>query len=423
MFQEISTWFRNLNVFGVSNSYFSQHLLNDKQPQWADVSHGNLFSVYKDSPYLRIVIDRMAEMFSNAEIEIHDKDGNKIEKHPIIDLLRQPTPLDSFEQWMKKYSIIHDVYSNVFIYKLQGIPSALPSALWYFDNRDLKIIPTGKSFGQTKIEEIISGYQLESTKQNYKTLEVIKIQDGVSIDKLVAESKIFSLQKNISNSNAALATRNVLIQDRGAFGMLSFTSKDGLGSTPLGKNERERIEKEYQDQYGLGFSNRTGEKKRPYNITTADAKWLPMSFPTKDLLLFEEVEEDFAMICAAYGARRDIFPSTKGATFENQSEAEKGTYQSSITPKADALARTLNAHFAQWLKEGERIVFDYSWLACMKEDEQKEATSEKIETERLSILLRDGIISPEAYAQLAEVEFTGTGIPQQNSFNLSTNGK
>ena len=51
----------------------------------------------------------------------------------------------------------------------------------------------------------------------------------------------------------------------------------------------------------------------------------------------------------------------------------------------------------------------------MGEDELQEANEEKIETERLDILHKAGIISAEQYAELAGVDFGGDGIIKSNS--------
>ena len=58
----------------------------------------------------------------------------------------------------------------------------------------------------------------------------------------------------------------------------------------------------------------------------------------------------------------------------------------------------------------------------MKEDELKEAQAEKTETERLSILYRDGVIGPEQYAQEAEVVFDGDGKVKGNNVSINANG-
>ena len=103
---------------------------------------------------------------------------------------------------------------------------------------------------------------------------------------------------------------------------------------------------------------------------------------------------------------RDIFPSTKGATFENKKNGEIATYQNSISVSADTFCDFLN----QLLNLTDvEFVLSYDHLSIMKEDELMEAQSEKAEAETCSIMLKDGVISKQQYAELMDITFTATG--------------
>ena len=202
--------------------------------------------------------------------------------------------------------------------------------------------------------------------------------EGVGGNLITSQSKIDSLQLPLSNIIGALKSENVLIVERGAEGILSNESQADGGAIPLGKEERDRIEREMGRSYGI-FD---GQKRKI--ITNSSLKWQPMTFPIKDLMLLECIESDFQTICAAYGADRDIFPSTKGATFENKNNGVKSTYQNTIQPQADDLMSILNNAFGLE-KQGLYLYADYSYLPVLQEDKQKEEQSEKTEAEKNSI--------------------------------------
>ena len=130
----------------------------------------------------------------------------------------------------------------------------------------------------------------------------------------------------------------------------------------------------------------------------------------------EEIEDDFATIIAAFNLDRDIFPSIKGATYENKAQGEKASYQNAIKPQADDLADLLTHNFKEMFNTRNRkLKLCYDHLPIMKEDELKEAQAEKLETDRLSILLKDGVIDHETYAKLAGVELTGSKVITQQT--------
>ena len=202
--------------------------------------------------------------------------------------------------------------------------------------------------------------------------------EGVGGNMITSISKVDALQLPLSNIIGALKSENVLIVERGAEGILSNESQADGGAIPLGKEERDRIEREMQRSYGI-FD---GQKRKI--ITNSSLKWQPMSFPMKDLMLLECIESDFQSICAAYGADRDLFPSTKGATFENKNNGLKATYQNTIQPQADDFINTLNNALGLF-KEGLYLEASYDHVPVLQEDKQMEEQADKTEAETNSI--------------------------------------
>jgi HK97 family phage portal protein len=338
-------------------------------------------------------------MFKNMEICLHDiKTGEKIEDHPVLKLLANPNPLQNREQWLTQLSIQRDIWTQAFIYQLRPIQimkgaAPLPAVLWNLPPNQIEINRTGKMWDQTKLDGIITNYKLlDGSNKTFTPEEVIQISDHTGESYITGESKIISMRTVISNLDGALKTRNCIINDRGALGILSNATKDGDGGLPIDAKERERIEREYRTKYGLS----DGQMK--LMITNASLNWQPMSYPTKELALFEEVEEDFGGLCGTFGMARDIFPSTKGATFENQVEAFKQTYQNTLQPQADQLMRTFNNRWGLYA-QGIELRAEYAWLPVMKEDELKEQQAQLAKAQTQSQMLRDGVINKEQYAQ------------------------
>jgi HK97 family phage portal protein len=362
-------------------------LLGTKTPVLIDT--GNLMDVYQSVPHLRIAIDKKAEMLSNMEIKLYD-DMGEVTDHPVLSLFTKPNPLQSTEKFISQYSMMLNIYANSFIYKNVGMPNSLPLAMWVFPSGDMQVNNTGKLFQQVSIEGIIESYEIVSTHQIYSPKDVLHISNGDAEQYYIGKSKIYTLALPISNILASLKSRNILITERGAIGILSSASKDSDGGVPLGREERERIERQYQRDRGLDSA------KGHVVVTNSQLTWQPMTIAVRDLMLFEEIEDDFAAILGAYGLARDLFPSVKGATFENQKEALRTTYQNTIQPEADGLMNSLTS-FLGLNKEGLKLVADYSWLPCMKEDEKR---IQEIETAKVTALHQqfyDGAITIDEY--------------------------
>jgi hypothetical protein len=388
-----------------NNTYGGSYYINKNSPILIDTA--NLELVFEACPHLKFTILEKAKMFSNMQIKlvsIKDEE-QEIENHPILTLLRKPNVMQSTEAFLRQYSILRDIYANNFIYKLAPTSTSDPKALFNLPSGQMEVVPTGKLYKQTKVEDIISKYKMwfNGEEITYDTRDVIYTTDNSMV--LIGESKFKTLQLPISNIVGALKTRNVIIHDRGAMGILSSESKDAAGGMPMNPQERQRIEKEYREKYGIG-SDPTGQEKMRVLIANTKVTWEPMSFPTKELMLFEEIEDDFATILGAYGMDRDIFPSIKGATFENKKQGLVSTYQNTIQPEADTLMGDLSSAF-KLEEQGLKLTADYSWLPIMQEDGEKQAKQRKTNAEAASIMLRDGVIDHEGYAKLVGVKFTG----------------
>lgn len=362
--------------------------LGTKTPVIIDT--GNLMEVYSTVPHLRIAIDKKAEMLSNMEVKLYDTFGQEVTEHPVLDLFQKPNVMQSTEKFMTQYSVMLNLFANAFIYKNVGMPNSLPVALWVLPSGDIQVNNTGKLFQQTTIEGVIESYELVSTQQTFSPSQVLMISQGDAEQYYIGKSKVYTLALPISNILASLKSRNILITERGAIGILSSASKDSDGGVPLGREERERIERQYQRDRGLDST------KGHVVVTNSQLSWQPMTIPVRDLMLFEEIEDDFAAILGAYGLARDLFPSVKGATFENQKEALRTTYQNTIQPEADGLMNSLTS-FLGLDRQGLKLVADYSWLPCMKEDEKR---LQEIETAKVTALhqqFADGAITIDEY--------------------------
>ena len=386
--------------------FFNTTFFNSSTPVLIDSGTQNIIKVYQDCPHLRAVIDKRGEFFANGQWKCYAITDTELET-PIEDdeglkLLKKPNVFQSGEDLLKDYLFYKDLYANNFLYQLNGSALTLPRALWNLDSQWMEIDFTGKFYDQIELSGIIKRFALchSGVKQYYDVKDVMYKPERFSITDGRGMSKVPTLQLPISNIIAALKTRNILSVNKGMIGFISSEGKDVVGPIALKSDQRKMIEDTFADDTNLYSEN------AKIKITNVPTKWNPTSYPTKDLALFEEIEDDFNTILACYGLRREIFPTTNGSTFENQKEAEKSTYMSTIQPEADAFA----AMITTMLKGEERkrkYVLTYDWLPIMSTDKLKDEQTLTAKAQRLDIMLLNGTISHEAYAEAMGVKMTG----------------
>jgi len=391
--------------------FYANQIFNSDTPVL--INKEDLLTPAQDCPHLQLAIAKKCEMFANGEWKCYLESDTELE-NPILDddglrLLNNPNPLQSREDFLWQYMFYKEVFSNNFIYANRGSILAQPKVLWHLPSDLMKIKLTGKIFDQYELEGIIKNFLLcyMGLEKPYAVKDIIYHATNFSLTEGMGLSKIPGLNYPISNIMASLKSRNIIMSKKGMIGIMSNEGKNTMGGVaPLQAGEQERIEKAFAQDRGL-----YGDRENII-ITQSSVRWNATSFPVRDLMLHESDEMDFQTICDRIDIDRRCFSGTKDATYENKAQAIKGTYQNSIQPCADSFANIMTKKLAP---EGRKYILDYKWLPIMGEDELQEANEEKIETERLDILHKAGIISAEQYAELAGVDFGGDGIIKLNS--------
>jgi len=380
------------------------------------INRDDLLTPVQDCPHLQLAIGKKCEMFANGEwkcISVKDSE-QEFPDDEGLKLLNKPNPLQSREDFLWQYMFYREVFANNFIYAPKGSVLVKPKTLWHLPSEMMNIKLTGKMFDQYELEGIIKYFKLcyGGYEKQYDVKDVIFHATNFSFQQGMGQSKIPGLNYPISNIMASLKTRNIISVKKGMIGFISNEGKNSMGGVaPIMPEERKMLEEQFDKDRGLYG----GMEK--IILTNSASKWNPTSFPVRDLMLHESDEMDFQTICDSIGIDRRCFSGTKDATYENKKQAQIGTYQNDIQPIADSFAGMITDKLAE---PERKYILDYSWLPIMGEDELQEAQEEKLEAERLAILYDKGIISPEAFAELAGVDFTGDGIPksQPKQFNI-----
>jgi len=387
--------------FGYALNFFGRDAVT------IDVDPENCQQAYDDCPPLSAIIDRGAKMFANGEWKCVsvDNEEKEFEDDPGLALLKNPNPEQkSPEQFLMSYWTARTTFGNTFIKKVSGSAlDSVPKALRVLPSGSMEIILTKKFYDQTDLKGMFKGYKLtlHGEEKMFGLEEVIYEATNFSYEKGRGTSKVPTLNLPINNVIAAYKTRNILIVNKGLMGFVGPEGKDGAGTPmPLMKGTDKEIEKQFERDSNLYSPN------PKIKIVSSPVRWNQMGIDTNKLMLFEEIEDDFVMMCASLDMPKELF--IKDATYENKLQAKKSAYEDNIIPIADSFASIMTKELGAE-NRGRKYILSYDWMKIMKEDEKKEAETEKIKTERLSKLWADNIISAEAYAEMAGIDMTGTG--------------
>lgn len=362
------------NIFPVANQ-----LWGVKNAVWIDTN--NAWQHFLEIPELRAVIDKRASMMSSNVPVLYDADGNVVENHWFLDMVEKPNAVQSWADVVYSLSVNDALYSNAFGYcpkrsfDIRNLFVPLPS------NR-IQIDTSGKMLKQMDEGGMITRFKF---RYDDDQLEIVEIQDMVyltttdGMNLIKPTSRIDSLKYPLSNIKASYHKRNVLLENIGAIGILSAQKSDLGGAIPMTPEEKSAIQKDWYNR-----------SKDELLITESQVNWTPMSYPTRDLLLFEELTADKLAIIDAYGLNYNLFSSESGSTFSNVRDSIRMVYTDTIIPETQQMYDTI-AHQIGLSKDGYYIKADFSHLPVLQADEKQKADAMNTRADAVNKIIQAGV--------------------------------
>lgn len=352
-----------------------------------DTTWNNLYELARTTPQVAAVIDRKASMYSNGRWK-HYKlvNGKKqlVENSDAVHILENPNPIQNGSELDKSMIWADGVYGNSMV-NLVRLNMPIPNAIYNLPMMYTTVGRSGKLFNQIDRDKIIDKIYIDynGIKEYFDIKNIIHFKESNPNDPLMGVSPLEKYKMPIANIRAAMGFRNRIITNDAALGFMSSdVGADGAGAA-LTPKDIERMNKARSEMFGM----QNGKSNIMY--TQGSAKWNPMSYPTKDLMLFEEVDQDFKLIIDGLGLNENIFSFSKASTFSNYEQGLKAAYQDCIIPLAEDRALGFTKFFGmdgvnEWLEK------DYSHLEILKADQSKMAATEKTRAETIAILNDQG---------------------------------
>lgn len=331
-------------------------------------SYASCVDAYRRCPPVSAIINRKAQAFVNGKTFILDKDGKESTSsyaNDIRKLLANPNPLQTQIQFEAQGYIFEQLFGFNIILKVTPFGYNMPKYMWNVPASWIDWDRTAESFGVNGGVAIsILWIKFNGKSIPFKIEDLIIVRDFTpSFDEITfPASKICGMAQVISNIIGALESRGMLINYRGALGIL--TQDPGRGQfapVAMSAKQKEELQEDFR-RYGL----RRGQWSML--LTTASLKYQQMGYPTRELMLIEEVQEDSKSLCDGLNFPPHLL-GLIDPSFNNQTLANKALYQDSIIPDANNYYSYYNALF-QSEKNGINIIKDYTHIPSLQEDQE-----------------------------------------------------
>lgn len=387
-FFDLSYKLQSAGAYAITGETYFFPLLNEQ----------DFLKAYRNCPPVKIITNKRAKMFNTGKLKYINTNSEKEVKgqnfYPKT-LLDKPNVLQNRDQFQAQQNVYIDVFGYCPVLGLDdyGNPGQY-SQIWNIPPWLFDITYTRNWINQNKISGIYKEYFMnwegELRPLKFDNVHFI-FDDGVGTDidtnLTIPDSRLVGLDYPVSNIIAAYKSRNTLITKRGAIGVLSGVP-DKYGAVSFKEGEVDRVQTEFK-KYGL-----IGQ---PFQviITEAALKWQQMGFATKDLMLFEEVEESTNALHDAYGYPVELSSRSKGgglAKGEDKEEAVRAVYRDTIIPESNSRMEQQTQIF----KKGApniSVTRDFSDVPALQEDSKKRGEARKALNEALLIEWENNLIT------------------------------
>jgi portal protein len=371
--------------------------------------HTSSLKAYKDCAPLNAIINRKAQAYINGKTWVLNTTGKAKGKEStseaatkIKNLFAKPNPLQSWKQFEAQGYIYEQIFGFNMVLPIKPVgykDNIDATSLWNIPPSMIDIEETNKLFYQTDMKGIVKSIVL-----NYKGQRVpIKVEDlhffkdfTPSFDSLIIpETRVCALALPINNIIGAYESRNVLINYRGAVGIFSQDPGNGTyGTLPITQEEKDKLQQDFR-RYGLKYN------QWQFIITSAALKWQQIGVATKDLMLFEEIEDDVMRICDSYNYPYRLLSSNKSNSLGGSDirEFKALLYQDATIPEAESNYEQWNNFFGT---PAYNIIIDkdYSHIAVLQQDQLQAAQARKARNDALLIEYQNDLITMNRWLEL-----------------------
>lgn len=391
MQQDINFVERFFNLFNKKNQrkqYFDTRINYQINKGEVYIDTDVPYDLYNTIPQLRTPVDKLAAMFSNGVFKYQKIGSDKLDTlpHEIAKLLENPNVLQGQNPFLNQYLRQLIVYGNQFIYKNSASKiTTTPQSLINVSPANIKPKLTGKLFDQTTMDGIVSGFEYteNGTVKKFEQTQILWSKISDLDNNLIGYSPLKAMKYPLSNTVAAYQYLNCISTEKGGIGVLSSQSKDAMGALPMTSEEKKELEATYRNENGIE------DNQKKIHITTGSVTWSPMSYPTQQLLLREQIEDNFLAILNVLGVNQNLFVNS---TYENLKNGLIQTHNDTVVVYADGFTQALSKFIG--VPDGYRLVLDYSHLPYLQADRDKEANTFNTVSNGLNSLVTGGIITP-----------------------------
>lgn len=267
-------------------------------------SKGDFLNALNISLYTNRAVAKRAEKVGEIEFILHDKNGEEVERDPLLDLLYRPNAVFTGPQFWALAQTYYDAVGEVYIF-LEGTRELFEST---------RKITAMHLLNPTQMKPVFSAegkpekYEYKTTEKTveYKPHQILYVHRPDPQNPLRGIS-LLKAGVNAIQTEAQISTYHARILENGGKVEGVFTFKTG----PLTKEQVGEIKDQYQKEYSQA------KKAGLPLFLGGDAKYEKTGLTPDELAFLEAKKMSFEDICVMTGVPKSMLASTNDVKFDN----------------------------------------------------------------------------------------------------------
>lgn len=341
--------------------YASYHV---GKPIWTERDYASLA---REAYFMNAISYRCVNMLASAAATIPlilQRKGKEVEDHPILDLLKRPSPTQSGKALKQRHLSFHLLAGNGYLEAVgpKNLQSP-PKELWSLRPDRMKVIggasglPSAFRYSHMGSDKTWTVNQLNGRSEILHTKEFNPLSDWYGMSRVEAAAYGIDRHNAASGHNKALLDNGA--RPSGAMVFEPIKDVDGtFHAAPeptIRKAEKELVERH-------GGSDNAGKPM----VLGGAIKWLEMGINPRDMDFGEGKDDAARDICIAWGVPHVLL--VKGSsTYNNLSEAKLEFYEDNVIPLLDDFLGELNVWLTPRFGDGLELKADLDSVSALEE--------------------------------------------------------
>jgi len=296
------------------------------------------------------------------------KAGDQIvERHPLIDLLNRPNPLQSYSEFFNSLFGYVLLSGNAYILKV-GSEQGSPKELHQLRPDRINIKGSGNAIPE-KYEYVINGriqqtYQVDQ-ENGFSEVKHVKLWNP--LDDYYGLSPMSAAAVEVDQFNMS-SKHNVNLLQNGArpSGAVIFKPQDDAGfAVNLSESQRQQLLTDLNNRF-----SGAGNAGRPM-LLEGDFDWKEMGLSPKDMDFLNLKNMAATDIALCFGVPSQLVGVPDSQTYSNVAEARLALYEETIIPHLRKIASDLNEWLVPMFDDRLTLEFDIDSIPALSERRRK----------------------------------------------------